>query len=167
MKLMLLLYISMHLFATDLSAYRRMLDQSLEDEDAADRFYTQFKGVKEDSEPVMVGFRAMSEFMRCKHLLNPLSRLSHFNKGRKLLEAAIKRERLDPELIFFRLSTQSNVPALLNYKMNINEDKLLLLKYVKAGVSVGTDKVLFNRIKAYLLVNQYCSSEEKAMIKSL
>lgn len=166
MKLMLLLLIAINLSLTDLPAYRKLLDQSLEDEDASDRFYEQFKSVKEDREPVMVGFRAMSEFMLCKHKLNPLSKLSHFKKGRKLLEGAIKREPVNPELLFFRLSTQSNIPGFLGYKMNINKDKLVLLKYVKGGLSGADDKALYNRIKAYLLTNQYCSVEEKAMIKN-
>lgn len=167
MKLMLLFFITISLVGTDLSAYRKMLDQSLEDEDAADRFYAQFKSVKEDREPVMVGFRAMSEFMLCKHLLNPFSKLNHFNRGRKLLETAVKRDKLDPELLFFRLSTQSNIPPMLRYNININDDKLLLLKYVKGGLSAAADQALYNRIKAYLLINQYCSPEEKAMIKNL
>lgn len=167
MKLMLLLFITMNLSAADLSAYRKLMDQSLEDEGASDRFYEQFKDVKEEREPVLVGFRAMSEFLLCKHMLNPLSQLSHFKKGRKLLEGAIKREPANPELLFFRLSTQSNLPGFLGYKMNINNDKLLLLKYVKAGLPVGADQPLYSRIKAYLLINQYCSLEEKAMIKNL
>lgn len=167
MKPLLLLLISLNILSTDLTAYRKLLDGSLKDEDTSKRFYELLKTVKEDEEPIFVGFRAMSEFMLCNHVLNPLSKLSHFKKGRKLLEGAIKRDNLNPELLFFRLSTQSNVPALLGYKMNIEEDKLALISYLRSGLSKTEDKALYGRVKAYLLINQYCSSEEKAMIKKL
>lgn len=165
MKLFLLLLLSLNMVVADLSAYRKLLDQSLEDEDASHRFYAQFKPVKESGEPILVGFKAMSEFMLCKHMINPFGQLSHFNKGRKLLENAIKRDRLNPELLFFRLSTQSNIPSFLRYKMNIKADKLALISYLRAHDD--DDKILYSRIKAYLLINQYCTAEEKAMIRKL
>lgn len=165
MKLLLVFLLAFHLPVTDLSAYRKMLDQSLASAEVSQRFYTQFKGVKENDEPILVGFKAMSEFMVCKHTSNPFSQLSHFNKGRKLLESAINRERLNPELLFFRLSTQSNIPSLLGYKTNINSDKLTLIRYLKKHDE--EDKVLWGRIKTYLLINQYCTAEEKAMIRKL
>jgi len=163
-----LLLLCLPFFKEDLSAYRKLLDHSLKDEATADRFYETLKTVKEDAEPVMVGFKAMSEFMLCNHLINPLSKLSHFKKGRRLLEGAIKRDPQHPELLFFRLSTQSSIPAMLKYKMNITEDKLALIRYLKTAAGQSAeDKVLHNRIKAYLLINQYCSAEEKAMIKKI
>ena len=165
MKLLLLLMLSLNLLVTDLSAYRKLLDQSLDDEDASDRFYAQLKSVKESGEPILVGFKAMSEFMVCKHTVNPISQIKHFNKGRKLLESAIKRDRINPELLFFRLSTQSNIPSFLRYKMNITADKLALISYLKTRDD--SDKILYNRIKVYLLINQYCTAEEKAMIRKL
>lgn len=165
MKLLLLLFI--YIVHPDLAAYRKQLDHSLEDKAAAKQFYEQMKNIKDTDEPVLTGFRAMSEFMLCKHLISPISKLSHFNRGRDLLEAAIKRNQKDPELLFFRLSTQSNVPSILGYSSNINEDKRSLIGYLKTGSHPGQDKVLYKRIKDYLLINQHCSAEEKAMIKTL
>jgi hypothetical protein len=163
----LLLFLIIYSAYPDLAAYRKLLDDSLENKAAAKQFYEQMQQVKESDEPVLLGFRAMSELMLCKHLLNPMSKLSHFNRGRDLLESAIKRTPKDPELLFFRLSTQSNVPSILRYSRNINEDKLLLIGYLKAGFQPGQDKALYKRIKDYLLINQHCSAKEKAMIKTL
>jgi len=165
MKMLLLLLLGINFLATDLTAYRKLLDQSLEDEDASDRFYAQFKSLKEDREPILVGFKAMSEFMLCKHRNNPITQLNHFNKGRKLLESAIKRDNANPELLFFRLSTQSNIPSLLRYSMNIKNDKLALINYLKSNN--GADQLLYSRIKSYLLINQYTTAEEKALIRKL
>jgi hypothetical protein len=165
MRVLLLLLISMSVSNADLVAYRKTLDQSLDSKKVANAFYEQFKTVKVNDEPVMIGFRAMSEFMLCKHLINPMSRLSHFNKGRDLLEGAIKRDS-SAELIFFRLITQSTVPSLLNYSDDIQKDKLSLINYLKHAEGVK-DKDLINRIKTYLLVNKYTTAAEKALIKKL
>lgn len=168
MRLMLLLLFSLRLYSADLSVYRHLLDQSLRSEAAAERLFEQLKDVKEDDQPVLLGFRAMSEFMLCKHILNPVSRIGHFNKGRGLLETAISKDSLNPELRYFRLSTQSNVPSFLRYKVNITEDKLQLISFLQTDTGrAGPDKQLYQRIKAYLLINPYCSTEEKAMIKNL
>lgn len=166
MRLLLLWLIPATLLNPDLLAYRKILDRSLDNKKIANQFYEQFKPVTEYDDPLLIGFKAMSEFMQCKHLLNPMSRLSHFNKGRDLLEAAIKREKGAAELIFFRFTTQSTVPALLRYSDNIQEDKLYLINFLKQ-VDGLKDKDLLHRIKAYLLINKYTTAAEKAVIKTL
>lgn len=165
MRLMLFLMLSLYTSVPDLTACRRLLDLSFADAKTANQFYDQLKAVKENDAPVMVGFRAMSEFMLCKHLLNPISRLSHFNRGKKLLESAIKRDRDSAELLFFRLTTQCNVPSVLNYHTKINTDKQSLISYLKNDKH--SDKELYKRIKTYLLINPYCSTDEKTLIRTL
>jgi hypothetical protein len=168
MKLMLILLFGLYTSLPDLNAYRKLLDLSLTDQKKANQFYDQLKEVKEDDAPVMVGYRAMSEFMICKHLLNPLSRISHFNRGKRLLESAIKRDHSSAELLYLRLSTQSNIPAVLRYNTNINSDKGVLISYLKNNMNrAGTDKDLHQRIKNYLLINPHCSAKEKDMIRTL
>lgn len=164
----LLLFMVIKLNSADLPGCRKMLDQSVDDKARALLFYEKMKQVSVSDNPVMVGFRAMSEFMQSKHLLNPLRKLSHFNRGRELLEAAINREPASPELIFFRFSTQSNAPALLGYSGQLRGDKGLLIRYLKAHcVYPSGDGELYVKIKAYLLLNPYCSAEEKVLLKTL
>lgn len=168
MKGMLLVLLFFNFALPDLNACREMLDHAVEDKALALKFYKRLKVVDDRAQPVMVGFRAMSEFLMCKHLLNPFSRLSHFNKGKSLLESAIKEDGGNVELLFFRLCTQSNVPALLNYNSNIEGDKQALINYLlKYNQKVQPDPVLYKRIKTYLLMNKYCSTAEKAQIKTL
>jgi len=167
MKLLVLL-IFLNMNGPDLSAYRKLMDYSVNDNQAADRFYDKLKNVKDSDAAILIGFRAMSEFMQSKHLINPISRLKHFNRGRKLLENALQKDKNSPELLLFRLITQSNVPSILNYSGNIPADKSVLITYLKrvAAHSDG-DPDLHKRIRNYLLGNPYCSAEEKSMIKAL
>jgi len=168
MKAVLLLFVWLNIGNPDLSAYRKLLDGSFVSEKVAGQFYEQLKNVGEDDTPVLLGFRAMSEFMMSKHLVNPFSRISHFNRGRRLLERAIEKDHTSAELLFFRLATQSNAPSLLRYSSNISIDKLSLIRYLKADATQPhADKELHKRIKHYLLINQYCTTEEKTLIKTL
>lgn len=168
MKLSIVLFIffNMYISHPDLQVYRKLMDQSVENKKVAGQFYERLKTVKEDADPAMLGFKAMSEFMLCKHLFNPISRLSHFNRGRNLLEMAIQRDNQDPELRYFRLSTQSNVPSVLGYNNNIKADKQMLLVYLKKGAAAENEDV-YCRIKSYLLINQHCTAQEKELIKNL
>lgn len=166
MRLVLLLLFVFYTSVPELNACRKMLDQSLDDDKAANQFYNQLKNVKQTDTPVMVGFQAMSEFMLCKHMLNPVSRVRHFNRGKKLLESALQRDPHAAELHYFRLTTQSNVPALLRYSSNIKADKNFLISYLK-NEQAHADHELYKRIKNYLLINPYCSAEEKNLIKTL
>jgi tetratricopeptide (TPR) repeat protein len=78
-------------------------------------------------------------------------------------KAALEKDPKNIELRFFRFSTQSNVPALLNYSSNINEDKMILMNYLKINNSI-TDKDLYQRIKSYMLKSTYCSASEKQQL---
>jgi len=166
MRLLLWLMFSLQLLNPDLPAYRKLLAKSMESQAVAKHFYEQLKHAKTDGDPVILGFRAMSEMMLCKHMLNPISRIGHFNKGRDLLELAIKTKPGSPELLFFRLNTQVNVPTVLGYRGNLASDKAELIKYLKKGTD-ESDANLYKIIKNYLAQSSYCTAEERAMIKSL
>ncbi|MCD0489639.1 hypothetical protein LPB86_15460 [Pedobacter sp. MC2016-14] len=131
----------------DLRVYRKLMEQSVEDSKVATQFYEKLKTVKDDGLPVVMGFKAMSEFLMCKHLVNPLSRLSHFKNGRKLLEEAIAKSEDNPELIFFRYTTQLNCPSILNYNGNLASDKAFLLQWLNKNAS---DEDLYKRIKTFM-----------------
>lgn len=142
---------------------RKLFEDSAISSSSATNFYEQTRKITPQSTSTLIGFKAMSELMMCNHVFSPLSKLSYFNSGKKLLETAIQKDPKNIELRFFRFSTQSNVPALLNYSSNINEDKLILMNYLKINNSI-TDKDLYQRIKTYMLKSSYCSSSEKQQL---
>jgi hypothetical protein len=169
MKITLLLFISFHLNENRLAlpGLRQQLGRAANNKAEAEKFYDRFKTVKEDAAPIMVGFRALSELILCKHVFSPVSKLSHFKKGKRLLELAISREPKNAELIFFRFTTQSNVPSLLNYSDNLNPDRLLLISYLENSSSKAADPDLFKRIRSYLLSSKLCTEQEIKRIRRL
>jgi hypothetical protein len=148
----------------ELASYRALMDQSVSNEKVAKEFYALTHSIKINDKPLFVGVKAMSELLMCKHVFSPISKISHFNRGKKLLDNAISRSTTNPELLFFRFATQSNVPSLLNYNANLQSDKINLINYLKVK---GNDTDLHSRIKTFMLQNKYCNSREKELIKTL
>ena len=172
MKIILALFFSGFVFSAkagiDIKLLRRLLNESPKNEKTAEFFFEQTKNFNETNGALLLGFKAMSEFMLCNHVSNVFSKLSHFNTGKRLLEEVIKKDSKNVELIYFRFTVQTNVPALLAYSAKIKEDKQFLINYLKDNFSnANKDVDLYSRIKLYLLQCDACSQAEKENIKNL
>ncbi len=69
-----------------------------------------------------LGYLGGLQTIWANHIFSPISKLNTFNKGKKNIEQAIKKEPNNVELRFIRLSVQKNAPAFLGYQSNIKED---------------------------------------------
>ncbi|MFA6261387.1 MAG: hypothetical protein WC760_07965 [Bacteroidia bacterium] len=74
------------------------------------------------STPLRLGYTGAATILMAKHTLNPMAKLNYFENGKALLELAIQREPGNMELRFLRYCIQSNIPALLAYHQNKDED---------------------------------------------
>ena len=166
----LFLFLGLHVMQTGggLVDMRKQLDLAANDSKVADKFSDRFKKLDEQTAaPVTVGFKAISEMIQAKHAFNPINKVSHFKKGKRLLELAISKAPKNPELIFFRYTTQANVPAMLNYSGNVKEDRQLLVNFLKADASAPKDPDLHRRIKNYLITDKPGSKAETEMLMNL
>ncbi len=167
---LLFLFIGLQMFPStnELAALRKQLDKAANDSKLADQFNARFKNQDENkTAPVLLGFKAISEMIQAKHAFNPISKVSHFKKGKRLLELAIAKDPQHPELIFFRYTTQVNVPAMLNYSANLKADRQLLVIFLKADAKAPKDPDLHKRIKKYLITDKPGSAAETEMLKNL
>lgn len=145
--------------------YRKLFVASVENAEVARIFDNKTRGINEQSPPLMMGFRAMCYMVLCKHTLNFFHRLSYFNKGKNLLETSLAKEPNNPELVFFRFSVQTHVPALLGYSDHIRSDKDFLINYLRETFATKNKDVdLYNNIKQYLLQCDACTNKEKELI---
>lgn len=154
----------------ELANYRKLMGMAYSSESQALQFYKLTRNINDKSPSLWLGFKAISELMMCKHLSNPLSKLSYFNRGKKLLEKAIEQEPNNAELRFMRFCTQVNTPAMLGYNAAISKDKTFLIDYlnkVKANPVANADEALYTNVKAFLLDCKYCNTEEKNILKRL
>jgi hypothetical protein len=166
----LFLFLGLHVMQTgnDLVEMRKQLDIAASDSKVADQFSDRFKKLDErTAAPVTLGFKAISEMIQAKHAFNPINKVAHFKKGKRLLELAISKAPKNPELIFFRYTTQVNVPAMLNYSNNVKNDRQLLVNFLQADASAPKDADLHRRIKKYLITDKPGSKAETEMLKNL
>jgi hypothetical protein len=59
---------------------------------------------------------------------SPATKLNLFKQGRKMLEAAIKKEPENAEYRFLRLMIQENAPGILGYKYDLEKDSQYIRK---------------------------------------
>ena len=156
--LLLLLVTTYPVFASgvDVVQLRQLYYKANESEEFCDRFCQQVGAIGERSEPIFLCYKAMASFLRCRRVLNPYSKFSSFNDGKKLLEHAIRNDPNNVEIRFMRFSVQSQAPRLLSYNDNLKEDKALVLGCWKKIA----DNDLKEKIRSFMVRYGNCSAQE-------
>ncbi len=70
---------------------------------------------------VVRAYQAASTCMMAEYVFSPIKKLKYFNQGKTSLENLIA-ERKSVENVYLRLLIQLNIPRLLNYYKNVDED---------------------------------------------
>lgn len=99
-----------------------------------------------DNSSLTVGYTSMYYMLMARYAFNPLSKLNLFNKGRKMLDAAVEGDKANTELRFLRFSVQVNAPSFLSYNSNLDEDK----QHIITAYSKLDDADLKFRIKEFM-----------------
>ncbi|MFV8838621.1 hypothetical protein [Salinimicrobium soli] len=144
----------------ELSKIRNLYQRAPERETAAKELLKITEDYRKE-DPVLFAYKGAAHMMMAKHVINPFTKMSHFNKGKKIYSAAIEADPKNMELRFLRYSVQSEAPGFLGYKQNVEEDKTLLLKNTKQLQDPGLKKMIVE----YLLSSDGLSSAEKEKLK--
>jgi hypothetical protein len=107
-------------------------------------------------------YLAAAEMASAKYMFSPIKKIEAFNSGKVKLEEAILMESTSLELRYIRISIQKNIPSILNYHKNINEDKLFILKNLK-GIK-SQDIELYKDVFAFMLYSFVLTPDEKSQI---
>ncbi|WP_025743161.1 hypothetical protein [Aquimarina pacifica] len=113
-----------------------------ESKENAEAFYELTEKALEKEGAIYKGYHGAALALKASFSWNPISKLSYFNKGRKLIDTAIQFDPEDIELRLIRLSIQSNVPKIVGYYHNIEEDR----NFIVANI----DKVEDAELKLYI-----------------
>lgn len=140
---------------------RKLYYASVESKDSSEKFSEIMETLDVKKNPILVCYKGMSFMMQAKHNINPISKLSAFNKGKELLDLAASYDSENVEVKFMRFAVQTNAPSMLNYNQNINQDKSLILN-VWSDI---LDADLKQKIKEFMLKSTYCSAIEKSVFK--
>ena len=108
------------------------------------------------NDALLIGYKGAAIMMEANYVFNPLSKLSKFKTGKKLVENAIKIDQTNVELRYIRLTIQTNVPSFLGYSNAIAQDK----NHIINELDKLKDKDLRSRMVAYLLQANICTQDE-------
>ena len=146
--------------STEEALIKNLYYHAIEDEDSTDLLLEKTEDVSLKSPSILIGYKAMANLLSAKFAWFPTSKLEYFNTGKNLLETAIKKSPRNVELVFFRFTTQMEAPSILNYKSNLEKDRLFLI----SNYNKVKDPKVKAIIKTYLLERGECTDSQKKLV---
>lgn len=135
--------------AQSLIEFRGYLQKGESSEEVSKTLMSKSKSAFETTKkPIYQAFYAVGNFFMAKHSDNPINKYSYFNKGKKMLEDAVKKEPNNVEIRMMRYISQEKTPKFLGYNENMNSDKEFILKNFKNS----DDENLVSFIKKYFKI---------------
>lgn len=149
LSLIFLLGLSGNLTAqTPLQQARNLFETAPDKEADAEKLLA--LGEEANADPRVQGYSASASMILADHYWNPISKLNSFLEGKERLEAIISSNPELFELRFLRLLIQSQVPDIMDYKMNIEEDKKFLVEHFSTFVQEPENKKFASKVYGYL-----------------
>lgn len=127
------------------------------EKNTCEELINQLSTVEVETNPLLFGYRGSATMMMAQHVSNPFSKLSYFRKGKNMLDEAISADQKNMELRFLRFAAQTEAPAMLGYRGEIEEDKKLILHALPAS----DDRSLKQLIIGFLVKSDFLEKEEK------
>lgn len=116
-----------HLNSVDVTEVRRLFTIASKEEAANTKMFELTSGYTMAYKPVVYGYHAAAEMTKANHTSWPVSKLSHFSKGKNQLEEVIRKYPNEIELRYIRFAVQNGSPFFLGYKEDMAADKKIIL----------------------------------------
>lgn len=144
MKLILTLLLSIFLsYSYAQLPWHEHLKRAHESADYCEEFY-EVTEVAKEKDATSKAYFGLATMMLGKLHNNPFAKLSYFNKGKVILEDAIKMDPSNAEIRFLRFVVQNQVPAILLYYQDKKTDKVFIDEYL-----IEYDNAFTIRVKEY------------------
>ena len=145
--LTLVFFFATMIYGQDLSDFRLLLQKGENSEKATKTLITSSQDAfNKTKKPIYEAFFAVGNFFMAKHAVNPLSKYSYFNKGKKALDNAVSKDPNNLEIRFMRYISQEQTSVFLVYNKDLKSDKTFILAEYKKS----KDEDLNKRIKMHL-----------------
>lgn len=153
---------SVSAFAQDitLDEVRKKYPIATKDEAVCNELFAALSG-KGENKDLMCGYTGCVTMLKAKYCVNPFSKLEYYKDGKQMLEDAIAQNKNNIELRFLRLAIQENLPAMLGYNENIEEDMNYILKYLP----ILELRELRKAIATYLIKSERTDEKQKASLR--
>ena len=147
-SILLILLINLSSHNTDLSTIRELYLGAHTSKSNCIYFGKKLTSIKDNSSILINGYKGCYFFIKCKFINSPIKKIISFNKGKKLLESAIKLDPQSVELRFLRYSIQINSPRFLFYYDNIKKDLNFVINNVENIKNKKTQKFITKSLKS-------------------
>ena len=146
----ILLIILLHISGdnSDINLIRTLYLSAYTNELHCDNLGEKLNTTENNTSILIKGYKGCFYFIKCKFINNPINKLIYFNKGKELLEEAIKQDPNSVELKFLRYSIQKHIPKFLFYSDNIQKDLNFVNENIKSIKNKDTQEFISNSLKS-------------------
>ena len=121
----------------NLSELRELYIEASFEENKANKLYELTKNSSIESDYKNFSYHAIAILLQSKFSINPIDKLKSFGEGKEQLEKVISQYPKDIELRFLRFCVQDGTPAILDYKLNMEEDS----QFIKNNISTTSEEL--------------------------
>ncbi|WP_276496542.1 tetratricopeptide repeat protein [Pontibacter litorisediminis] len=150
----------------NLSGLRAEYLEASKDKDAAERFNKKMAQY-EEREPVVLAYKAASEAVMAKYVWNPYSKLKQIKTAAAIFEEAVALDPQHPEIRFLRFTVEHYVPRYLNLSPNLERDKKVMIRSLKAHPDSGVSTEFARTMRDFLLTKDHCTEAEKKVLRNI
>jgi hypothetical protein len=146
-----------------ISQLRSLYPKASQEESTGRKFYEQMAAYK-GSEPVVLGYKAVSEALMAKFVWSPYQKIKHVRNSGKIFQEALSQHPRHPEVRFLRYTVEYSVPRYLKMSEHLAEDRDLIADHLLRFPESGVDPEGFRLMSAFMLKENHLSAAEKAVI---
>ena len=121
----------------NLSEVRELYIEASFEENKANKLYKLTKNSSIKSDHKNFTYHAIAILLQSKFTFNPIHKIKWFIEGKEQLEKVISLYPNDIELRFLRFCVQDGTPAILDYKLNMEEDSQFILN----NITINSDEL--------------------------
>lgn len=158
MKGLMILFVgAFALWTIDLGNIRQQFEQAKSSKEATEALYQALQGHQKG--PVILAYKGASITLKARYEENRETKKEMVSEGIQTLEKAVKSSPQNVEIRLVRLAIQEHSPKVLKYKMNIAEDKQMILSNF-----ASENRAVKTLIKRYVGQSKVFTAEERSKL---
>ncbi len=118
----------------------------------------------DETNAVVTAYKGVGIAMYAEIAKEVSSKLDYFNKGKALIEKAIQKDFYNPEIRFLRYSVQAEVPWVVGYSSNLEEDAKIILNALKQN-KIDRTSSFWKKAILFMLKSDELSSDLEEELK--
>ena len=145
----ILLFVTLMVHAqnmSDLKLIRTSFQEIKSEDDLNSILAFQIEASDRSEVNIVEAYKGAAQCMMANYVFSALSKLKNFNEGKKILEASIL-ENKDVENVYLRLLIQLNVPKILSYYKDVDDDIRFLEEHLaKAEIDPNYKRIMIRNL---------------------